>query len=220
MANGNPVASRTVTARDGWRWSFTGLPKYENGVLIRYSIAEDPVPNYTAQVNGYNVTNRYDAVAVEIRGEKYVDGENAPDSEFVFVLTPMAADNPMPAGQSGEAIATISGSGEFRFGPISFTKPGVYQYTVSERLGDAPGYTYDAAIYTVNVEVSRDGQALKAVVTYMKDGAQAHGLRFTNRYATGAFRTGCLLYTSPTSRFPRLALWPFRCPHSRPTALP
>ncbi|MBE5814406.1 MAG: Cna B-type domain-containing protein [Clostridiales bacterium] len=59
-ANGTEVASRQVTAEDEWKWSFTDLPKYEEGKVgqeIRYTIVEDAVPGYTAAVNGYDVTN-------------------------------------------------------------------------------------------------------------------------------------------------------------------
>ena len=67
LANGTEVASKTVTAADGWRWSFDKdkngnlLKKYENGKLIEYTIAEDAVEGYSS---GYsddklNVINNY-----------------------------------------------------------------------------------------------------------------------------------------------------------------
>lgn len=51
--------AKTVTEADGWKWSFTGLPKYEDGNEITYTIKEDNVDGYTTVVNGYNVTNTY-----------------------------------------------------------------------------------------------------------------------------------------------------------------
>mgnify|MGYP001228146982 CR=1 FL=1 len=58
-ANGTEVNSKEVTAEESWAWSFTNLPKYENGVQINYTISEDTVQDYTTTVNGYDVTNSY-----------------------------------------------------------------------------------------------------------------------------------------------------------------
>ena len=59
LANGNEIADKEVSANDNWSWSFTNLPQYENGREIIYTITEDAVPDYTTEVNGYNVTNTY-----------------------------------------------------------------------------------------------------------------------------------------------------------------
>lgn len=57
LKNGSEIASRTVTEQDGWSWSFDGLPKYENGKLVDYSILEGLVPGYASKVMGYDVIN-------------------------------------------------------------------------------------------------------------------------------------------------------------------
>lgn len=57
LKDGTEVAHKTVTAQDGWAWSFDGLPKYENGKLVNYSVIEDPVQGYTSEVSGYDVVN-------------------------------------------------------------------------------------------------------------------------------------------------------------------
>ena len=44
LANGVQKESKTVTEEDNWSWSFTNLPKYENGAEITYTITEDAVP--------------------------------------------------------------------------------------------------------------------------------------------------------------------------------
>ena len=58
-ADGTEVAHKEVTAEDGWKWSFTDLPKYTDGDAIIYTITEDAVPGYTSKVDGFNVTNSY-----------------------------------------------------------------------------------------------------------------------------------------------------------------
>ncbi|WP_304263337.1 Cna B-type domain-containing protein, partial [Kallipyga massiliensis] len=57
LANGVEKDSRKVTEKEGWKWTFSDLPKFEKGKEITYTIAEDPVENYTSEVKGYNVTN-------------------------------------------------------------------------------------------------------------------------------------------------------------------
>ena len=78
LANGKKVASKVVTAKDGWKWSFTNLPKYENGRRIVYTITEEAVEGYTAKVDGYDVTNSYDPEMIdEIAGSKtWNDNDN------------------------------------------------------------------------------------------------------------------------------------------------
>lgn len=57
LANGVEKDSRKVTEKEGWKWTFSDLPKFEKGKKITYTIAEDPVENYTSEVKGYDVTN-------------------------------------------------------------------------------------------------------------------------------------------------------------------
>lgn len=59
LADGVKVDSRTVTAADGWKYSFDDLPAKKNGQLIVYTIEEEPVARYTTKVEGYDVTNIY-----------------------------------------------------------------------------------------------------------------------------------------------------------------
>lgn len=59
LANGEKVASKTVTAGDNWSYSFADLDKYKNGREIAYTITENAVAGYTTQVDGYNLTNIY-----------------------------------------------------------------------------------------------------------------------------------------------------------------
>ncbi len=59
VANGNIVKSVTVTEDDDWSYSFTDLPKFENGEEINYSITEEAVADYSTTYDGYNVTNEH-----------------------------------------------------------------------------------------------------------------------------------------------------------------
>ena len=60
LKNGTGAASAEITAENGWAFSFTNLPKAENGTAIRYTVKEDPVPDgYTSETDGYEITNRH-----------------------------------------------------------------------------------------------------------------------------------------------------------------
>ena len=58
LRDGQVINSTTVTAANGWRYSFNNLPVVdETGRAYVYSISEQMVPGYAATVNGYNLTN-------------------------------------------------------------------------------------------------------------------------------------------------------------------
>ena len=60
LADGKITATKTVTAKDNWTYSFTNLPKYANGQEITYTVSELTVPGYTTTIDyNYNITNSY-----------------------------------------------------------------------------------------------------------------------------------------------------------------
>ena len=61
LKNGAPFKTATVTAdADGnWKYSFTGLPKYENGKEVKYTVTENAVEAYNTTIEGYNIKNSY-----------------------------------------------------------------------------------------------------------------------------------------------------------------
>ena len=80
LADGQKIASKTVTEADDWKWSFTNLPKYrDHGTAIVYTITEDAVSGYTTSVNGYNVANTHLTESVEVSGGKTWNDANDQD---------------------------------------------------------------------------------------------------------------------------------------------
>ncbi|MCW6667479.1 Cna B-type domain-containing protein, partial [Aerococcaceae bacterium NML190938] len=60
LADNTQVDTKVVTETDNWRYTFTNLPKYKAGKVITYTVKEINVPeDYTAIVEGTNITNRY-----------------------------------------------------------------------------------------------------------------------------------------------------------------
>ena len=85
------VADQTTTANDSWAWSFTDLPKYDNGKLIRYALEEETVDKYAltsisdgqADQNGnltnVIITNKYEPQTTGISGTKVWDDNSNQD---------------------------------------------------------------------------------------------------------------------------------------------
>ena len=81
LADGVKKYSKTITAADGWKYTFTDLPKYADGKEITYTITEDAVPNYTTSISGYDVTNSYKPGKTSVTVTKAWDDSNNQDSK-------------------------------------------------------------------------------------------------------------------------------------------
>ena len=176
LANGEIVDTVEVTAADEWKYSFTGLAKYENGVEIVYTIEEVAVDGYKTTYDGYNVINTHIVrTSITLDGIKYLDADVA--EGFTFVLTDV----------NGNKIATVvSGAdGKFTFAELVYTEEGTYVYYISEIIGEDDEIIYDETIYTVTVVVTSDGEKLNASVTLAKDGVSYEGdIEFYNETET------------------------------------
>ncbi len=63
-ADGKLKDTATVTAEDGWKWTFANLPKDDNGKDIVYTITEDKIPGYDSVITGnvstgFTITNSH-----------------------------------------------------------------------------------------------------------------------------------------------------------------
>lgn len=128
-------------------------------------------------------------VTKELTGRDWQEGDS-----FTFTLTGEAdrTGYELPDNASGITIAydenDTDAEKSANFGDITFTEPGIYEFTVAETEGDIGGIDYDDTQYVVTVEVSdqNDG-TLKAEVTGIvkADGTDADSLSFTNTYEPG-----------------------------------
>ena len=59
LADGKQVATKEVTAKDNWKYSFANLPKFAAGKAIVYTVSEATVAGYDVTVNGYDLTNTH-----------------------------------------------------------------------------------------------------------------------------------------------------------------
>ena len=147
FANGEKVDSKTVTAADGWKWSFTGLPKNEGGKAITYTITEDAVAGYSSEVKGYDVTNSYTPgqTSVTVKKEWNDDGNRdgiRPESIQVQLLADGAAKGePVTLNAENSWTHTWNGLDEKAGGKT-------IDYTVAE-VGTVEGYISTVSGYTI-----------------------------------------------------------------------
>ena len=60
-ADGIEVGAAVLTQENGWRYTFTGMPRLdENKEEIKYTISEDVVKWYSSEINGFNIRNIYE----------------------------------------------------------------------------------------------------------------------------------------------------------------
>lgn len=79
-ADGVEVDSHVLTPAEGWSYTFTNKPRYQedNKTEIVYAVREDDVPMYNQEVNGYNIVNNYVPEETSVSVSKiWVDNNNS-----------------------------------------------------------------------------------------------------------------------------------------------
>ncbi|MBR6033406.1 MAG: Cna B-type domain-containing protein, partial [Clostridia bacterium] len=153
LANGTKVDSKTVTAADNWAYSFTNLPKNENGTAISYTITEDAVTGYTTSVSGYNVTNTINQKTISISGTKtWVDKPGATN-----VVHPTITINLYKDGDYLKSTTLTNGNTEYIFEELDkydLSDGHEIVYTVTEN--DVPNYTATVNGYNITNTFAQD----------------------------------------------------------------
>jgi pilin isopeptide linkage protein len=93
---------------------------------------------------------------------KYLDNKLAAGFEFALA-------------ENGNVIsnAVSDEEGIFSFESLVLSKPGFYTYEVYEVAGEDESIEYDENVYTVMVEVTKNGQALEAEIYVTDEGQEA-----------------------------------------------
>ncbi|WP_155996103.1 Cna B-type domain-containing protein, partial [Streptococcus ruminantium] len=98
LADGQPVASKIVTADDNWAYKFSNLPAKKNGAAITYTISEKAVADYTTTYDGYNITNSYTPGETSVTATKVWEDNNNQDGLRREIKLELYADG-VPTGQ-------------------------------------------------------------------------------------------------------------------------
>lgn len=186
LHDGKVVEEVVVTPDENgqWHYQFTA-PKYDaDGNEIEYTVQEEPIYNFIPSYDGYNIKNTYiPPISVDPPLiQKVVTGENAPETQFQFLLQGQEGA-PMPEGSTGNTkVVTLDGSGQVELGEITFSHPGVYVYTITELHGGETGWTYDQASYVLTITVTQDNGVLTATQVLTKNNQEVSSVVFTNHY--------------------------------------
>ncbi len=139
LADGEEVTSKQVTATDNWTWFFTDLPRFANGEEIVYTIAEDAVPEYSSEIDGYDVTNTHTPGQTSVQVTKAWDDADdqdgvRPDSVTIkLIANGEATDKELTLNADNNWTDTFTELDEYAAGDKIV-------YTVEEvEIGD--GYT-------------------------------------------------------------------------------
>ena len=180
--------------------------EYSNGLhasgpsgtpMFRFSNSYNPAPATTAIEGSKTLTGR-DMAKNETFGFELSAADDATKSAVKSGTVTMPADAAIVSGARAD-VAT-----DFKFGDITFKKPGEYTFNVNETTWkgeavpatDENGLQFDRSTKTVKVKVTDDHSgALKAEVVYPQD-----GVAFTNKYATSSTYNGIQVEKTLTGR--------------------
>ena len=128
---------------------------------VTVNVTDDGQGQLVATVTGNNptFTNTYKAAPakIAIEAKKVLNGKELEIDEFEFELK---------EGDKVVATAKNAAGGLIRFSEISYSTAGVYNYTITEKVGNKLGVTYDKTEHPVTVEVKDNGEGqLVATVT-------------------------------------------------------
>lgn len=147
--------------------------------------------NETQQV-AFTNTYKIDTPAVvtgstDLKGTKAIDGRAwIADESYTFAIQELG-NAPLPVNDAGETVTTATvngadGSGEeaqeFNFGNITFTKPGVYSYTIFEDSQNSTipaGVTPSQARYRVTITVTDNHDGTLSAETKIQQTVDDHG---------------------------------------------
>ena len=175
VATAKNAADGTVTFKEiefetagDYTYTITEKAGSEKGVTydtakhkVKVNVKDNGEGKLVATVTGNNptFTNTYKAAPakIAIEAKKVLNGKELEIDEFEFELK---------EGDKVVAIAKNAAGGLIRFSEISYSKAGVYNYTITEKVGNKLGVTYDKTEHPVTVEVKDNGSGqLVATVT-------------------------------------------------------
>ena len=141
LADGEKVDSKTVTAKDGWKYEFNGLDKFKAGQAIKYTVAEAAVDGYKTTYNGNNIVNTHQVAKTSVSGQKtWSDHDNQDGLRPDEITVNLLAD-----GKKVDSKTVTAKDGwKYEFNDLDKFKAGqAIKYTVAEAAVDGYKTTYD-----------------------------------------------------------------------------
>lgn len=147
-----------------------------DGKLTVQRVDGDPAAAFTF-TNTYSVQPVGSSVTDQVTVTKNLTGRDMKAGEFEFQLL---------EGTNVVATGTNDASGKVALRPITYTKPGTYNYTLCEVGGGSQkaGVQYDGSTFAVTTTVTDNGKGTLSVAHKVDNDANTVG--FTNSYAPAA----------------------------------
>ncbi|BAK43353.1 Cna B-type domain-containing protein [Eggerthella sp. YY7918] len=143
LQNGNPMSPEkkvTVTEADGWKYTFEGLPKYDDvsGEEYIYSVKEVAVPDYFSDVSsdtkeGFTITNTFNNNIVSVPVEKVWDDYDNVAEERPSSIEATLLQDGKPYGHSVTISEAVGWRYTFENLPKYSEAGEEFTYTVEER---------------------------------------------------------------------------------------
>lgn len=147
-----------------------------DGKLTVQRVGGDPAAAFTF-TNTYSVQPVDSSVTDQVTVTKNLTGRDMKAGEFEFQLL---------EGTNVVATGANDASGKVALSPITYTKPGTYNYTLCEVGGGSQkaGVQYDGSTFAVTTTVTDNGKGTLSVAHKVDNDANTVG--FTNSYAPAA----------------------------------
>lgn len=187
LRDGEVYDTQELTEKVQWSHTWENLPEeYE------WLVVEKELNGYYTKVSlegiTFTVTNKY-IVPLTVDDPPVVkkiigDTPSSPET-FTFVFKGEKDNNPMPEGSIGNTKeVNITGSGSKEIGKITFTRPGVYTYSLAEKDTGASGYTYDNTVYLLTYTITQqEGELFISREITGTNGTEVDYPVFVNRYS-------------------------------------
>lgn len=183
------VRSHTFTYKVTESGSADGVTNDTETKTVSFKVTDDGNGKLTVQRVGngsaaaFTFTNTYSvqpvdsSVTDQVTVTKNLTGRDMTAGEFEFQLL---------EGGNVVATGTNDASGNVTLSPITYTKPGTYNYTLCEVGGGSQkaGVQYDGSTFAVTTTVTDNGDGTLSVAH--KVGNDANTVGFTNSYAPAA----------------------------------
>ena len=171
----------TLKLKDGQTARITGLP-----AGTAYTVTERAAEGYTTAVNGAEGSRADGSISADqVASAAFTNTfDPAPATASVPELTKVLAGGRKPGLQEGEFVFELSltdgagnvlegypieakngKDGKVSFGELSFTNPGTYHATVTEKASGDVLIEDDAHAYTFDITVTQAGAGLKAEIS-------------------------------------------------------
>ena len=171
----------TLKLKDGQTARITGLP-----AGTAYTVTERAAEGYTTAVNGAEGSRADGSISADqVASAAFTNTfDPAPATASVPELTKVLAGGRKPGLQEGEFVFELSltdgagnvlegypieakngKDGKVSFGELSFTNPGTYHATVTEKASGDVLIEDDAHAYTFDITVTQTGAGLKAEIS-------------------------------------------------------